>query len=467
MSSELASIEAFCERIASPRLRSHFLESCARARALLLAEEQRAAAAAAPPPPLAPPGTALHRALSALAAAARLPAFRSPQLSPCAALVIAVHAFFLARGLVCTGCVATRGRPFFSLNGSNCVRALRPAPPFTPLSRAAARAYTRTQTHSHRAHDTPPGDAFAAPHRPVPAASFLPGGWDADGGDSFHLRFQRHGAGRMGAATLNVHAKGAEGGVLLLRAVADRSPHGGGRVEADARLPLALFADGYAAPAGSSPAAQLAALCEALGGAEASAKFEGELERGLLAPLLGEGSVAGPHGEFAGGGGGGLGGGGGGLGGLGGGGGGGGGGGAYPAGNPLAPGLPPPLTGRAPGAFDADLFPSFQGAVPGELGSAPFFGAAQPGGGGMQVGPDHPLFGGFGAPAGGALPPGALLPGARFDPFLPPALGGVGRGRLPGAGRGAPFPGEPDPDHAPVPGRGGGQWGGGAGFGPF
>ena len=105
MSSELASIEAFCERIASPRLRSHFLESCARARALLLAEEQRAAAAAPPPPPLAPPGTALHRALSALAAAARLPAFRYPQLTPCAALTIAVHAFFLARGLVCTGCV--------------------------------------------------------------------------------------------------------------------------------------------------------------------------------------------------------------------------------------------------------------------------------------------------------------------------------------------------------------------------
>jgi hypothetical protein len=136
---------------------------------------------------------------------------------------------------------------------------------------------------------------------------------------------------------------------------------------------------------------------------------------------------------------------------------------AGPPPNPLAPGLPPPLTGRAPGDFDADLFPSFHGAVPGALAGsgAPFGGGGAPGAGGMTVGPGHPLFGGW-APEGAPLPPGAL-PGARFDPFMPPG-GGLGRG----VGRGGPpgvFPGEPDPDHAPIPGPGGGLWGPGGGFG--
>jgi hypothetical protein len=84
-----------------------------------------------------------------------------------------------------------------------------------------------------------------------------------------------------------------------------------------------------------------------------------------------------------------------------------------------------PLTG-APGDFEADLFPRFHGAVPGALPA----GGVPPLAGGMTVGPDHPLFGGAWLPEGGPLPPGAL-PGARFDPFMPPGSGGgVGRGAV-------------------------------------
>ena len=261
----------------------------------------------------------------------------------------------------------------------------------------------------------------------------------------------------MGAATLNVHAKAAEGGMLVVRAVANRSPHGGGPAEMSLLLPLADFAGGEGAPGGGgAPAAQLAALCGALGGAEASARLEDALERGILAPLLGEGAVrgaeehgagsaaTGPHG-----------------------GGGGGGGGRAPHGmgapNPLAPGLPMPLTG-APGDFDADLFPRFHGAVPGALPA----GGVPPLAGGMTVGPDHPLFGGAWLPEGGPLPPG-VLPGARFDPFMPPGSGG-GVGRAAGTSRASPTP-----TTRPCPGAGSGApalgrfefwgWGGERGWG--
>ena len=48
-------------------------------------------------------------------------------------------------------------------------------------------------------------------------------------------------------------------------------------------------------------------------------------------------------------------------------------------------------------------------------------------GGGMVMGPNHPIFGGYGPgqPQGpstggiGRLPPGAIPPGARFDPVTP------------------------------------------------
>jgi len=55
-------------------------------------------------------------------------------------------------------------------------------------------------------------------------------------------------------------------------------------------------------------------------------------------------------------------------------------------------------------------------------------------------------------PDGRPLPHGAVPPGARFDPFMPPGAGGVpdrGRGRG-GGGRGRGF--GPDPDHDPPPG---------------
>ncbi|KAI8098696.1 PI31 proteasome regulator N-terminal-domain-containing protein [Halteromyces radiatus] len=87
-------------------------------------------------------------------------------------------------------------------------------------------------------------------------------------------------------------------------------------------------------------------------------------------------------------------------------------------------------------------------------------------GGGMYVGPDHPIFSGrhhddndsadiFGGPQ--PLPRGSVPPGARFDPIGPfganptrRGRGAFGRGR--GQGRGGQFPGEPDNDELPPPG---------------
>ncbi|KAJ3330358.1 hypothetical protein HDU76_005870 [Blyttiomyces sp. JEL0837] len=130
------------------------------------------------------------------------------------------------------------------------------------------------------------------------------------------------------------------------------------------------------------------------------------------------------------------------------------------------------------GIGDVDLDPF--GAAPGMI---PPRGGMHPGGG-MVVGPDHPMFGGGpgfprgpggfgggrggfggggiggigGAPGGGFyggggvfLPPGAVPPGARFDPIGPfggPA--GPGRGGFPPPGRpgrGGPGGGRMDPDN--------------------
>eukprot|EP00730_Choanoeca_flexa_P007708 TRINITY_DN12380_c0_g1_i1.p2 TRINITY_DN12380_c0_g1~~TRINITY_DN12380_c0_g1_i1.p2 ORF type:complete len:284 (+),score=31.43 TRINITY_DN12380_c0_g1_i1:114-965(+) len=68
-------------------------------------------------------------------------------------------------------------------------------------------------------------------------------------------------------------------------------------------------------------------------------------------------------------------------------------------------------------------------------------------GGGMYVGPNHPMFAGRGG-IGGMNPMGGpgVPPGARYDPVTPfGGLGGRGRGR----GRGF---GEPNPDHLRPPG---------------
>lgn len=76
----------------------------------------------------------------------------------------------------------------------------------------------------------------------------------------------------------------------------------------------------------------------------------------------------------------------------------------------------------------------------------PFSGGA----GGMHFDPSGGVGGGRGGtpfgPDGRPLPPGAVPPGARFDPFTPFGPAGPGRGR----GRGRGF--GPDPDHERPPG---------------
>ncbi|RIA87375.1 PI31 proteasome regulator N-terminal-domain-containing protein [Glomus cerebriforme] len=75
-------------------------------------------------------------------------------------------------------------------------------------------------------------------------------------------------------------------------------------------------------------------------------------------------------------------------------------------------------------------------------------------GGGMFVGPDHPIFGQQQGPTRGGiyggpqpLPRGSVPPGARFDPIGPFIPGPRGRG----FGRGGPASGEPDNDELPPP----------------
>lgn len=86
--------------------------------------------------------------------------------------------------------------------------------------------------------------------------------------------------------------------------------------------------------------------------------------------------------------------------------------------------------------------------------------------GGMQVGPNHPIFGGGGGGGmRGAGFPAGVPPGARFDPFGPvggprPGPGGWRGGRgLPGRGDGPRRGGGgmmgPGPDHLEPPGMGG------------
>ncbi|ORY28411.1 hypothetical protein BCR33DRAFT_772869 [Rhizoclosmatium globosum] len=109
--------------------------------------------------------------------------------------------------------------------------------------------------------------------------------------------------------------------------------------------------------------------------------------------------------------------------------------------------------GYGTGDLDLDPFAAAPGLIP------PRGGLGGIGGGGMFVGPGHPIFGGggsgsgssgpiYGGPgAGGYLPPGAVPPNARFDPIGPfgpapgygPGYNGPsGRGGF-GGGIGSPF----------------------------
>ncbi|KAI9209926.1 uncharacterized protein BJ171DRAFT_485585 [Polychytrium aggregatum] len=109
---------------------------------------------------------------------------------------------------------------------------------------------------------------------------------------------------------------------------------------------------------------------------------------------------------------------------------------------------------------NADLDPL--AASPGMFGGRPPVGGF--GGGGMVVRPGHPIFQGsapggpLGPPSLGGpprLPPGAVPPGARFDPIGPfgPVPGSGFRPIGPGGPRGSrPFSGDPDNDELPPPG---------------
>ncbi|TPX40918.1 hypothetical protein SeMB42_g03586 [Synchytrium endobioticum] len=124
-------------------------------------------------------------------------------------------------------------------------------------------------------------------------------------------------------------------------------------------------------------------------------------------------------------------------------------------------GIPAGIGAFGIGDRDLDPFVAAPGIIPPRgMGIGNPFGGM--GGGGMVVGPDHPMFGGvpggvggFGPLVGGPdrLGPLAVPPGARFDPigpFGPGAGGPVRPGR--GSGRGQPFSGEPDNDELPPPG---------------
>lgn len=134
-----------------------------------------------------------------------------------------------------------------------------------------------------------------------------------------------------------------------------------------------------------------------------------------------------------------------------------------PPASPLSPAPDDPTLPEAPyqpfglGRRDLDPFAANPLPPPGGRGGSgfrppPLFGGG--GGGGMLVGPDDPLFRGRfpSGPSGTGLPPGAVPPGARFDPIFP------GGQRFPqgpgGPGRGFPRPplgGDPDFDDFPPP----------------
>lgn len=113
--------------------------------------------------------------------------------------------------------------------------------------------------------------------------------------------------------------------------------------------------------------------------------------------------------------------------------------------------------------------PRFGGGSGGGFTPPPLFPGGDSGGG-MLVGPNHPMFRDR-FPANTGLPPGAVPPGARFDPIYPAGGGPFNPDREPDVGGARPqnFGGEPDWDELapprgenPFAGRGG-RGGGGAG----
>ena len=116
----------------------------------------------------------------------------------------------------------------------------------------------------------------------------------------------------------------------------------------------------------------------------------------------------------------------------------------------------PPRNPLEVGRSDRDPFPRNPFAPPSLFPDAE--------GGGMFVGPNHPMFGpGMRGPGGrgpwggdGFLPPLGAPPGARFDP-VGPGLGPFPGGPIPGRGPGRGMPGggnmrDPDFDDFPPPG---------------
>ncbi|SNX84859.1 uncharacterized protein MEPE_03568 [Melanopsichium pennsylvanicum] len=91
------------------------------------------------------------------------------------------------------------------------------------------------------------------------------------------------------------------------------------------------------------------------------------------------------------------------------------------------------------------LPPRFGGGSGGTSAPPPLFpGAGGDTGGGMFVGPNHPIFRDrFPQQGGQGLPQGAVPPGARFDPIYP---AGAAPGQGPGGGVGRFDPFNPDPD---------------------
>lgn len=94
----------------------------------------------------------------------------------------------------------------------------------------------------------------------------------------------------------------------------------------------------------------------------------------------------------------------------------------------------PPRGPYSVGDVDLDPLAIAPGLIPpGHFGPRSPLGSGMHPGGGMFVGPEHPMFtgggGGFGGgvprpgplagPGGQRLPPGAVPPGARFDPIMP------------------------------------------------
>ena len=100
------------------------------------------------------------------------------------------------------------------------------------------------------------------------------------------------------------------------------------------------------------------------------------------------------------------------------------------------------------GSYDLDPFAGSRGFVGTGGGGMPY-------GGGMIVGPDHPMFNNPGSSMPGMgrgglrFPTGAVPPGARFDPVNPfDPMGPATRGR----GQRPPFSGDPDNDEFMPPG---------------